>query len=100
MICVVVKKKITATLYLELWQRYSASLIHSWGLTNYTKKTEPPRPQYLARLKNFKDQFMKNRPQRNVEGGAVLEPAVPFWRFKFPRYLVSYSVIFFFVSII
>ncbi|XP_063708488.1 anoctamin-5 isoform X2 [Culicoides brevitarsis] len=90
---------IWATLYLELWQRYSASLIHSWGLTNYTKKTEPPRPQYLARLKNFKDQFMKNRIQQNVEGGAVLEPAVPFWRFKFPRYLVSYSIIFLFICL-
>lgn len=83
----------SATLYLELWKRYSANLVHNWGLTNYTNKTEPPRPQYLARIKNLNTNITK----MNLET-SVLEPAVPYWRFKFPRYVVSYTVIFLFVS--
>ncbi|XP_063707781.1 anoctamin-4-like [Culicoides brevitarsis] len=38
------------TLLLELWKRYSSYLVHNWGLSDYTKRVEPKRPEYLEFL--------------------------------------------------
>lgn len=80
-----------ATLYLELWKRYSVNLIHRWGLTDYCHRAEHPRPQYLA-------QFRTQKKTKFNEIHRILEPNVPFWKVKFPRYLISYSIVFLFVS--
>ncbi|XP_063709407.1 anoctamin-1-like [Culicoides brevitarsis] len=75
-----------ATVYLELWKRYSARLVHNWGLSNYTKRGEHPRPQYLSRLKNVK------KIEVNVET-LMKEPKLSYWKSRFPRYFLSYTTI-------
>ncbi|XP_041782218.1 anoctamin-2-like isoform X2 [Anopheles merus] len=79
-----------ATLYLEMWKRYSSRIQHRWGITEYCSLAEPPRPQYLSRLKNIKKMMF------NIATGAQ-EPSPPFWTKKFPSFLYSYSVIFLFI---
>uniref|UniRef100_A0A182N081 Anoctamin n=1 Tax=Anopheles dirus TaxID=7168 RepID=A0A182N081_9DIPT len=74
-----------ATLYLEMWKRYSSRIQHRWGITEYCSLAEPPRPQYLSRLKNIKKMMF------NVATGAQ-EPSPPFWTKKFPSFLYSYSI--------
>ncbi|XP_049545393.1 anoctamin-5-like isoform X3 [Anopheles darlingi] len=81
---------IWATLYLEMWKRYSSKIQHRWGITEYCSLAEPPRPQYLARLKNIKKTMF------NIATGAQ-EPSPPFWTKKFPSFVYSYSVIFLFI---
>ncbi|XP_037919309.1 anoctamin-4 isoform X2 [Hermetia illucens] len=81
-----------ATLYLELWKRYSVNLIHRWGLTDYCHRAEHPRPQYLA-------QFRTQKKTKFNEIHRILEPNVPFWKVKFPRYLISYSIVFLFICL-
>ncbi|XP_055540027.1 anoctamin-5-like isoform X2 [Wyeomyia smithii] len=81
---------IWATLYLEMWKRYSSALQHRWGVTDYCSLAEPPRPQYLARLKNSKKTIF------NIVTGTQ-EPSPPFWSKRFPSFLYSYSVIFLFI---
>lgn len=84
-----------AVLYLELWKRYSARLVHRWGLTGYTQDVEHPRPQYLAKLRKNKKLANKldNAPANNV-----FEPEVPFWTTKFLPSFTSYSIMLLFVS--
>ncbi|XP_053669255.1 anoctamin-4 [Anopheles marshallii] len=79
-----------ATLYLEMWKRYSSKIQHRWGITEYCSLAEPPRPQYLSRLKNIKKMMF------NIATGAQ-EPSPPFWTKKFPSFVYSYSVIFLFI---
>lgn len=79
-------------MYLELWKRYSSDIQHRWGVTDYCLLAEPPRPQYLARLKDTKKTFF------NIVTGAQ-EPSPPFWTKKLPSMLYSYSIISLFVSI-
>lgn len=74
-----------ATLFLELWKRYSATITHRWGLTGFTLEAEHPRPQYLARLSGSKHSKI------NVITGNV-EPTVPWWK-KIPATLFSISVL-------
>ncbi|XP_053682465.1 anoctamin-5 [Sabethes cyaneus] len=81
---------IWATLYLEMWKRYSSAIQHRWGVTDYCSLAEPPRPQYLARLKNSKKTIF------NIVTGTQ-EPSPPFWSKRFPSFLYSYSVIFLFI---
>ncbi|XP_058063124.1 anoctamin-4 [Anopheles bellator] len=81
---------IWATLYLEMWKRYSSKIQHRWGITEYCSLAEPPRPQYLARLKNIKKTMF------NIATGSQ-EPSPPFWTKKFPSFIYSYSVIFLFI---
>lgn len=45
---------IWAALYLELWKRYSSSIVHKWGMSDFCKQSEHPRPAYLARMKHNK----------------------------------------------
>jgi anoctamin-1 len=39
-----------ATVYLEMWKRYSARITYRWDLSNFDKFEEYPRPEYLAKL--------------------------------------------------
>ncbi|XP_073989363.1 anoctamin-1-like isoform X2 [Rhodnius prolixus] len=83
-----------ATLFLELWKRYSASIAHRWGLTDFCLQSEPPRPQYLARLSTNK----KSKYKTNVVTGAK-EPYVPFWSVRLPAVMLSFSVVFLLVLV-
>ncbi|XP_075213480.1 anoctamin-1-like isoform X2 [Lycorma delicatula] len=81
-----------ATLFLELWKRYSASITHRWGLTGFTLRAEHPRPQYLARLKNAK------KYKINIITG-LKEPCAPFWTARVPATLLSFSVVLLLISL-
>ncbi|KAH8278722.1 hypothetical protein KR018_007662 [Drosophila ironensis] len=75
-----------ATLFLELWKRYSAEITHRWDLTGFDVHEEHPRPQYLARLEHIP-------PTRVDYVTNVKEPTVPFWRMKLPATVFSFSVV-------
>ncbi|XP_053689725.1 anoctamin-1 isoform X4 [Sabethes cyaneus] len=75
-----------ATLFLELWKRYSAEITHRWDLTGFDIYEEHPRPQYLARLAHVRRK--KINAVTNTE-----EPQVPFWRMKLPATILSFSVV-------
>lgn len=81
---------ITAVIYLELWKRYSARLIHRWGLTGYNHDVEHPRPQYLHKLRKNR-KFAQKLEQLDPE--SVFEPDVPFWTTKFIPSFTSYSIV-------
>ncbi|XP_065083351.1 anoctamin-5 isoform X2 [Ochlerotatus camptorhynchus] len=83
---------IWATLYLEMWKRYSSAIQHRWGITDYCSQAEPPRPQYLSRLRDSKKTIF------NIITGTQ-EPSPPFWTKKLPSFLYSYSVIFLFITL-
>lgn len=76
----------TATLFLELWKRYSAEITHRWDLTGFDIHEEHPRPQYLARLAHVK----KHRIDYVT---MIKEPQPPFWRMKLPATVFSFSVV-------
>lgn len=63
---------------MELWKRYSAELIHNWGLSDYTKRLEPERPQYLEYMKKFAGE--------EYQAKCYTDPPRPL------RYIYSYSV--------
>ncbi|EDW38547.1 GL11957 [Drosophila persimilis] len=75
-----------ATLFLELWKRYSAEITHRWDLTGFDVHEEHPRPQYLAKLEHIP-------PTRVDYVTNVKEPTVPFWRMKLPATVFSFSVV-------
>lgn len=75
-----------ATLFLEMWKRYSAEITHRWDLTGFDVHEEHPRPEYLARLTHVQ------RKKINVITHQV-EPEVPFWRMKLPATVFSFSVV-------
>lgn len=77
---------LTATLFLELWKRYSAEITHRWDLTGFDVQEEHPRPQYLARLSHVK------RLQVNIVTN-TMEPQVPFWKMRLPATILSFSVV-------
>ncbi|XP_017853044.1 anoctamin-1 [Drosophila busckii] len=85
---------IWAVVYLELWKRYSAGLVHRWGLTGFTHHAEHPRPQYLAKVSNSKR--LKAKLQGNKSG---LDPDVPFWSIKFLPNFTSFSIMVLFMCI-
>ncbi|XP_060518729.1 anoctamin-4 isoform X2 [Cylas formicarius] len=80
-----------ATLFLEMWKRYSSEITHRWDLTGFDVQEEHPRPQYLARLAHVK------RKQVNVVTN-TMEPLVPFWRIKVPMTIFSFSIVLLLVS--
>ena len=45
-----------AALFLEFWKRYSAEITHRWDLTGFDVKEEHPRPEYLTKLKDLKQE--------------------------------------------
>uniref|UniRef100_A0A1I8NNX0 Anoctamin n=1 Tax=Stomoxys calcitrans TaxID=35570 RepID=A0A1I8NNX0_STOCA len=79
-----------AVIYLELWKRYSAGLIHRWGLTGYNHEVEHPRPEYLHKLRKNR-KFAKKLEEMDPE--SVFEPEVPFWTTKFIPSFTSYSIV-------
>uniref|UniRef100_A0A182FAX8 Anoctamin n=1 Tax=Anopheles albimanus TaxID=7167 RepID=A0A182FAX8_ANOAL len=83
---------IWATIYLEMWKRYSSKIQHRWGITEYSSKVEPPRPQYLAQLRDSKKKTF------NIVTGTQ-EPSPSFWTKKLPCFVCSYSVIFLFILV-
>ncbi|XP_073835487.1 anoctamin-2-like [Musca autumnalis] len=80
---------IWAVVYLELWKRYSANLVHNWGLTEYTHGVEHPRPQYLEKLRKNKKLAEKFQTK---DGQNLIDPEIPFWSVKFSAFFTSYSV--------
>jgi anoctamin-1 len=83
---------IWAALYLELWKRYAANMIHKWGMSDFCRQSEHPRPAYLARIKHNKKIKKKINPITRQE-----EPTLS-WKTKVPTYLLSYSIIVLYVS--
>ncbi|XP_017018154.1 anoctamin-6 isoform X1 [Drosophila kikkawai] len=96
-----------AVAYLEFWKRYSAGLVHRWGLTGFTHHVEHPRPQYLAkisrskRLANRRTTTTTTTLQGNHEAKpkVTLDPDVPFWSIKFLPNFTSYSIMVLFICI-
>jgi len=80
------------TFFLEFWKRQQAAIKFSWNLTNFEEEEEPPRPEYLTKLSNYK--YKKRHYVTGVE-----EPFLPFWRRRFPRYLASFTTMLFLVMI-
>lgn len=104
----------SATLFLELWKRYSAEITHRWDLTGFDIHEEHPRPQYLGNLHFpssliFKILFMVisvNIPLMvylarlaNVKKIRIdyvtnsEEPHPPFWRMKLPATVFSFTIV-------
>ncbi|XP_017877213.1 anoctamin-1 isoform X2 [Ceratina calcarata] len=81
-----------ATLFLELWKRYSAEITHKWDLTGLDAQEEHPRPQYLARLAHIKKKSLNIIT--NTE-----EPKVPFWKMRVPATILSFSVVLLLIAI-
>ncbi|CAL7952011.1 unnamed protein product [Xylocopa violacea] len=81
-----------ATLFLELWKRYSAEITHKWDLTGLDIQEEHPRPQYLARLAHIKKKSLNI--VTNTE-----EPKVPFWKMRVPATILSFSVVLLLIAI-
>ncbi|KAH8238234.1 hypothetical protein KR032_001355, partial [Drosophila birchii] len=96
-----------AVAYLEFWKRYSAGLVHRWGLTGFTHHVEHPRPQYLAKISRSKRLANRTTPtppttmQGNHEAKpkVTLDPDVPFWSIKFLPNFTSYSIMVLFICI-
>ncbi|XP_023164830.2 anoctamin-6 isoform X2 [Drosophila hydei] len=84
---------IWAVAYLELWKRYSAGLVHRWGLTGFNHHVEHPRPQYLAKISKSK------KLQDKLQAKNGFDPDVPFWSFKFLPNFTSYSIVVLFMCI-
>lgn len=68
--------------------RYSAEIVHRWGLTGFDLQAEPPRPEYLMRLSKAKKKKLNVVTQ-------LQEPVVPFWRVKLPSLILSFAIAFF-----
>ncbi|KAH8300962.1 hypothetical protein KR044_007251, partial [Drosophila immigrans] len=84
---------IWSVIYLELWKRYSAGLVHRWGLTGFNHHVEHPRPQYLAKVSQSK------RLSKKLEEAKTFDPDVPFWSIKFWPNFTSYSIMVLFICI-
>lgn len=95
---------IWAVAYLEFWKRYSAGLVHRWGLTGFTHHVEHPRPQYLSKISRSKRLASRTKMRHHEQGDhenkprTTLDPDVPFWSIKFLPNFTSYSIMVLFVS--
>ncbi|XP_016995231.2 anoctamin-6 isoform X3 [Drosophila takahashii] len=91
---------IWAVVYLEFWKRYSAGLVHRWGLTGFTHHVEHPRPQYLAKISRSRRLAGKAYEEDEQTGKrTALDPDVPFWSIKFLPNFTSYSIMVLFICI-
>jgi len=81
-----------AVFFLELWKRYSAEISHRWDVFGYDPEEEHPRPEYLEQLKN-----VHGRTINFITGTA--EPRPPFWKMKFPGFLISVSSVVFMIGL-
>lgn len=68
--------------------RYSAEIVHRWGLTGFDLQAEPPRPEYLIKLSKAKKKKLNVVTQLH-------EPVVPFWKIKLPSLILSFTMAFF-----
>ncbi|KAF0291689.1 Anoctamin-1 [Amphibalanus amphitrite] len=84
-------KRAFAALFLEFWKRYSAEITHRWDLTGFDVKEEHPRPEYLTKLKDLRQEVNVVTKQ--------LEPHVSFWKMRFPRIMISVSVILLLITV-
>lgn len=81
-----------AALYLEFWKRYSAGIVHRWGLEDYCRQAEHPRPAYLARIKHKRRAKAKVNPvTRQVEPTLSLNARIP-------NYILSSTIVALYVS--
>ncbi|XP_052243649.1 anoctamin-1-like isoform X2 [Dreissena polymorpha] len=72
------------TLFLEFWKRKQSVIQYNWDLVEFIKEEEPPRPEYLAKLASYP--VLKVNPITGMK-----EPHLPFWRRRFPTFVLSYS---------
>jgi anoctamin-1 len=42
-----------ATVYTEMWKRYSARITYKWDLSDFDASEEYPRPEYLVNINIF-----------------------------------------------
>ncbi|KAJ8314467.1 hypothetical protein KUTeg_006617 [Tegillarca granosa] len=80
------------TLFLEFWKRKQATMQFKWDLTDFVSEEQPPRPEYLAKLEDVNT--YKIHPITGLR-----EPHLPFWRRRFPVFLLSWSVMFFMAAL-
>lgn len=81
-----------SALYLEFWKRYSAEIVHRWGLEDYCRQAEHPRPAYLARVKHKRRVKSKVNPvTRQVEPTLSLKARIP-------NYILSSTIVALYVS--
>ncbi|XP_062591688.1 anoctamin-1-like isoform X2 [Saccostrea cucullata] len=76
------------TLFLEFWKRKQAALQFKWDLTDFVTEEQPPRPEFLAKLEHITT--YKEHPITGIK-----EPHLPFWRKRFPIYLMSWTAMLF-----
>ena len=81
-----------ATVYLEMWKRYSAKITYRWDLSNFDKFEEYPRPEYLSKLSRGEKKKLNLITK-------MYEPYVPFWKKQLPHTLLSGGVVFFLVLV-
>lgn len=78
-------------MFTTLWTRYSADIKNRWDLDTTEGNNEHPRPQYLAKLANWK-KFKINYITNTIEPD-------PSCMMKWPRYICSVSVVFLLVML-
>lgn len=76
---------ILATLFLEMWKRYSVEITNSWDITNIDIRDEYPRPQYLS--------YLAKKKSLNFVTGNKTEPGDSLWNKKSPAIVFSSSIV-------
>ncbi|XP_012289037.1 anoctamin-4 [Orussus abietinus] len=85
-----------ASLYLETWKRRSAELSYHWGLAEWDRTADHPRPHYLGTISKIK--FFKVKEKVNAITREK-EPHVSFWRVRVPATFFSFSVVFLLIAV-
>ncbi|XP_014664838.1 PREDICTED: anoctamin-1-like isoform X2 [Priapulus caudatus] len=80
------------TIFLELWKRYMAKITYEWDLIEWEHLEEHPRPEFVAKL-------AASRRKRLNFVTQILEPYIPFWSGKVPRYVFSLSMVLFLIAL-
>lgn len=75
-----------ATIYLEMWKRYSARITYRWDLSNFDAAEEYPRPEYLARMSNVEKKKLNIITR-------MYEPYIPYWKKQLPHTILSASIV-------
>ncbi len=73
-------------MFFEFWKRYRVAVTHRWDLTGFSRMEEPPRPQYLAKLRHVTKRRMNYVTRQE-------EPAIPYWKMQVPMYMCSFSAV-------
>lgn len=79
-----------ASLFLELWKRYSATISYKWDLSDFNNTVdEYPRPEFLAQaIKNKAKVKTRLNPINRVH-----EPHISFFRGRLLYYVISFSFV-------